>query len=339
MGKPGIQFPSHQQPARQRDSAARVRFSPELRKTPQSESNYSERDPVYSATATQSSGNVSCPKDVANASVLLSNNPGLSTRKHPQPSGTPKSAPATLAGGEYGRFILSPHAYMRPNLAQGPNLQNRLSRHQYTDAGFSLLIRSRATPLQTLPTPRSHNLFRMDFLGTYFSRTPRGDADKATTPGFRRHDEWVTGGSAYWQTRGDNDVEDLQQVDEPSPTSVLCEKLRNVRKCDARKCSGSPAPDSETGLKVAVGAAGVHFLAPCTDDIDSLQTIKLTPKGPSNYQGAPSFSPTSNDSSKRNNKGFIIRRTSCESASSFGTKKDKGFNLFGFRITREGAPP
>lgn len=341
-------FRRHKQRVRQRGTTARVRFSPQLRKPRQSDISHLEVDARQSSTTTPLNDKLRYIPNLTNASASPSRNLD-SAQSHPRNS-TRKGAPVKLSNGNRDFFPFSPRSRARSSPSQECNSQNCLSPWQNvrptTDSISSLTPQNEAACSGPAASHSKPHIFLMDFVSAYFSRTPRSNAHAATTPGYRRKNSSKSTGSVYWD-EGQKTVEygrrpeDVQEVEESSPSSILCQKLREVRKPNFQKANDSNAPKREPGFEVAVRPGCVHFLAPTTEDIDSLQTITLTPKALTPLPHAPQSVSHPVSAYKRTpmEKGYIIRKTSCESAASSEAKKDKGFNLFGFWNSRPGPSP
>lgn len=142
-----------------------------------------------------------------------------------------------------------------------------------------------------------------------------------------RDDKWGS------ETSTDIGVDVTQSIEQLSPLSTLYRELANSRKCNGTH----EAPRSDLGFSLTARPRGVHFIAPLADGDNSLQTIVLTPK---TSGVGPLMSPSVRTSTAKHvsvssgNGAFLVRRNSCESATSQVARKEKGFNIFGMRISR-----
>lgn len=347
-----MSFQRHQQRGRQRGTAARVRFSSQLRR--QSNTSNLEVRPVQRHTGTCLNNNVFSSPNFTNITTT-SRTPSSFAKRDPTLPGTRKGAPVEHVDWEPDHFLGSPRSYTRLSPTQDCDFQNCLSQQDTRTTCVPLTSPGSNTGQQTtaLSVPATAHsrryLFSMDFVSTYFSRTPRNKAHAATTPGYRMRNSSKRTGSEYWdderkreKVANDSRSEDAQGNGDFSPASALCQKLGEVRKSNAQQPNDQPLlPESEPGFMVAARPGSVHFLAPIAEDFDSLQTITLTPKAPTLPVHTPPFE--TRTALPQNitpvDKGFIVRRTSCESTASSGSKKDKGFNLFGFWIAKQNPAP
>lgn len=347
---PDMSFQRRQHRGRQRGTAARMRFSSQLHR--QSNTYNFEVRPAQRRTATCLNNDVFSSPDFTNVTTA-SGSPSSFAERDPTLPGARKGTSVKLLNRECDCFLNSPHSYTRLSSTQDCDFRNCLSQ-QDTRSTFAPLTSlgpntdQQATALSTPATPHSRRyLFSMDFVSTYFSRTPRNNAHAATTPGCLMQNSSKRKGSEYWDEDRKKFVnpsrsEDVQGNDIFSPASSLCQKLGEVRKFNAQQPNDQPPlPEIEAGFMVAARPGSVHFLAPIAEDFDSLQTITLTPKAPTLPVHTPPFETRTvlPQNSTPVDKGFIVRRTSCESTASSGAKKDKRFNLFGFWIPRQNPPP
>lgn len=270
------------------------------------------------------------PKAKKSAKLTLSN------KKREQQSPPPLESPITT---------LSPLSPSRQDLA-------------IFDLDDDTITRSnrKRTPLTrslkfTSPDITIANRLHMDFLSTYLPFTPRSEPNgtKSTTPGAAQNaptedaDEDATSPSSFTSPNQHSQGSHSQlpplhpkqqqkqqklktKIEEPSPLSHQYALLRRTRKKNPPEQPVQRTPH-------------VHFIAPVPEDIDSLYTIKLTPKAPSSssvFSLPPSLplppqqhlgtAPLQLDTAAHDNSDVSKSKQS---------KDEKYYNFFGFKFRRQ----